>query len=385
MHHFAPEMQAGTPRRQVNTFSHSSGRWPESSHHHFSTASTPRDPSGSHPPEATPAGSAALPNALNSISKAGSKTMSIFKYNFRLNCLGSATFFAAIALMATAAFGGVVNHPDFSTAQVLFSGINESGADIPPGLFMPPDPVVSLTGSSNELAFFPNRFVITDQSLVFDLKSLSSQLGMFVGGKIVSGTGGPVGYELKTLDFNIQGAYDLYAPFASVPPSGATSVAQVQMSNVPLTIKVTGVNWGAYAGGTALGATMNVAPSTVTVTGPGGAESGVWSGSHAVDMAALRAAAGILPTDSITQIQIQATATVYAASMYASAQASVTNFDVQTNVEAVAVPEPPTVILAGLGAAAAAGHGLRRRKARRNAEAGADVVGDEIGAIALTA
>ena len=311
--------------------------------------------------------------------------MSIFKHTSRFNCLGSATFFAAIALMATAAFGGVVNHPDFSTAQVLFSGINESGADIPPGLFMPPDPVVSLTGSSNELSFFPNRFVITDQSLVFDLKSLSSQLGMFVGGKVVSGTGGPVGYELKTLDFNIQGAYDLYAPFDNIPPTGAVSVAQVQMSDVPLTIKVTGVNWGAYAGGTALGATMTVAPSTVTVVGPGGTNSGVWSGSYAVDMAALRAAAGILPTDSITQIQIQATATVYAASMYASAKASVTNFDVQTNVEAVAIPEPPTVILAGLGAAAAAGHGLRRRKARRNADAGADVVGDEIGAIALTA
>lgn len=311
--------------------------------------------------------------------------MSIFNHTSRLNCLGSAAFFAAIALMATAAFGGVVNHPDFSTDQVLFSGINESGADIPPGLFMPPDPVVSLTGSSNQLAFFPNRFVITDQSLNFDLKSLSSQLGMFVSGKVVSGTAGPIGYELESLNLNIKGAYDLFAPFASVPPSGAQSLAQVQMSNVPLTIKVTGVNWGSYAGGAPFGATMNVAPNTVTAVGPSGAASGVWSGSYAVDMNALRAAAGILPTDSITQIQIQATTTVYAASMFASAKASVTNFDVQTNVEAVAIPEPPTVILAGLGVAAVVGQGYRRRKSRRNAEAGSEMNGDEIGAIALTA
>jgi len=311
--------------------------------------------------------------------------MSMLNQTSRLNCLGSAAFFAAIALMATVAFGGTVSHPDFSTDQVSFTGITESGADIPPGLFMPPDPVVSLSGSSNELSFFPNRFVITDQSLNFDLKSLSSQLGMFVNGKVVSGTSGPVGYELESLNLNIKGAYDLFAPFTNIPPSGATSLAQVQMSDVPLTIKVTGVNWAAYAGGIALGATIDVAPNDVTAVGPNGAASGIWSGSYAVDMNALRAAAGILPTDSITQIQIQATATVYAASMYASAQASVTNFDVQTNVEAVAIPEPPTVILAGLGVAAAVGQGYRRRKSRRNAEAGAEMAGDEIGAIALTA
>ncbi|MFO0424262.1 MAG: PEP-CTERM sorting domain-containing protein [Planctomycetia bacterium] len=323
---------------------------------------------------------------MNSITKTGFKTISNFRNTSRCNCLGSATAFAALALMATAAFGGVVNHPDFSTDQVAFTGINESGADIPPGLFMPPDPTVTLSGSSNELSFFPNRFVITDQSLNFDLKSLSSQLGMFVNGKIVSGTAGPIGYELETLRLNIKGAYDLFAPFTNIPPSGATSLAQVQMSNVPLTIKVTGINWGPYAGGIPLGATINVAPNTVTVVGPNGADSGIWSGSYAVDMNALRAAAGILPTDSITQIQIQATATVYAASLFASAKASVTNFDIQTETAPVPVPEPPTIILAGLGAAAAVGHGYRRRKLRQRDEEGSN--GEwtaEEGAIALTA
>jgi hypothetical protein len=311
--------------------------------------------------------------------------MSMFSNNSRHNCFGSAALFAVLGLMATAAFGGVVSHPPFSTDQVAFTGITESTIS-GTGLFIPPDPVASLSGSSNELAFYPNRFILTDQSLSFDIKSLSSQLGMFVSGKVVSGTAGPIGYELETLNLNIKGSYSLLAPFATVPPPGSgASEALVQMNNVPLTIKVTGVNWSEYARGIALGATLNVSPNNVTAVGPNGSASGIWSGSYAVDMNALRAAAGILPTDSITQVQIQATATVYAASMYASAQSSVTNFDVQTNVEAVAVPEPPTVILAGLGVAAAVGQGYRRRKSRRNAEAGAEMASDEIGAIALTA
>ncbi|MFM8436161.1 MAG: PEP-CTERM sorting domain-containing protein, partial [Planctomycetia bacterium] len=122
-----------------------------------------------------------------------------------------------------------------------------------------------------------------------------------------------------------------------------------------------------------------------TIVSPPGPSSGNWSGSFAVDMNALRSAAGILPTDSITQIQITATPVVYAASQFASARVSVTGLDVQTNVEAVAIPEPPTVILAGLGVAAAVGQGYRRRKSQRNAQAGAEMVGDETGAIALTA
>jgi hypothetical protein len=310
--------------------------------------------------------------------------MSMFSNNSRHNCLGSAALFAVLGLIASAACGGVMSHSDFQTDQVLFSDITESGPDVPPGLFMPPDPTVSSSGSTNELAFFPNRFILTDQAQTFDLKSLSSQLGMFVSGKIVSGTGGLTGYELESMSFNIAGAYNLYAPFTNIPPSGATSLAQVQMSNVPLTIKVTGVNWNSYAGGTVLTGTMNVTPSSVTATGPDGADSGTWTGSYAVDMNALRAAAGILPTDYISQIQIQATASVFAASLYASAQASVTNFEVQTDTAPVAVPEPPTVILAGLGAAAAVGHSYRRRK-QRQAGSESMMAGDDNGAIALTA
>jgi hypothetical protein len=322
---------------------------------------------------------------LNSISKAGSKTMSIFNHTSRLNCLGSAAFFAASALMATAAFGGTVNHGNFTTDQVTFRDVSESGDDVPPGWFAPPAPVPGSSGSTNELAFFPNRFIVTGTDQSFGLATLSSQLGLFTAGRIVSGSAGPVGYELKNLNLSITGAYDLFAPFTNVPPLGTTSIAMVQMNNVPLSIKVTGVNWASYASGLPLTTEIAVAPSTDTVSGPAGAKSGNWSGSYAVNWNDLRAAAGLQPGDYITEIQIQATATVHAASMFASAKASVTNFDIQTETAPVAVPEPPTVILAGLGVAAAVGQGYRRRKSRRNAEAGTEMVGDEIGAIALTA
>lgn len=384
MHHFAPEMQGAVAmpsRPEVSLLTPGHGR--VSSRHHFSTAHAPWDPSGSSRPKATLAGGNPPPNALNSITKTVSRTM---KSPSHFRSLGGVALFAAVVSAATA-FGGTVSHGNFSTSKVSFRDVTESGADIPPGLFIPPTPTLLETGNRSELSFFPNRFVLTDQSFAFQLKSLSSQLGMFVAGKtVLSGSGGATAYELTSLTLNVKGAYELYAPFSNIPPSGATSVAQAQMSNVPLTIKVTGVNWESYAGGIALGTEIAVTPSTQTVSGPNGSASGIWSGSYSVDWAALRVQAGIQPTDYITEIQIQATPAVHAASMFASAQASVTNFDVQTNTAPVAVPEPPTIILAGLGAAAAVGHGYRRRKLRHRDGEGSDGEwNDEEGAIALTA
>ena len=300
-----------------------------------------------------------------------------FVSDFKFNSLGTAVVFAAIAVMATAAFGGTVNHGDFTSGgNANFRQVTESGSDVPPGLFAPPTPTASASGDLSQLAFFPDRYILTDQAAAFDLKSLSSQLGMYV--TAVSDTAA----TMNAVNFHIAGGYDLYAPFTNIPPGSTTSIAQVQMSNVPLTIRVTGVNQSPWAGGAPLGATMTVIPSDVTVVGPNGSASGVWQGSHSVDMAALRAAAGLSPTDKITEIQIQAPTSVHAASMYARAQASVTNFEVQANV---AVPEPPTMVLAGFGVAATIGHSLRRRMMRRNAEVGAELGCDGIGAIALTA
>jgi len=295
--------------------------------------------------------------------------------NFKFDSLGTAMFFVAVAVMATAAFGGTINHGSYAAGTVTFRDVTESGPDIPPGLFVPPAPVPSYTAPTNELAFFPTDFILTDQSLAFDLKSKSSQIGMFA-----TTVPDPTA-AITAVNLNIAGLYDVYAPFASVPPSGATSVAQVQMSNVPLTIKVTGVNGSPYAIGSPLTATMPVAPNEVTVVGPGGAAAGTWSGSFAANMAALRAAAGLLPTDRITELQIQANPAIHAASVYATARAQVTNYNVQVN----AVPEPPTMVLAGLGVAATVGHSLRRRMMRRNAEAGSEMVGGNFGAVALTA
>lgn len=301
--------------------------------------------------------------------------------------LGGAALFAAVVVSAATAFGGSVSHGNFSTDRVVFRDVTEAGADIPPGLFAPPNPTPLESGSSSELTFFPNRFILTDQAAAFELKSLSSQLGMFVAGRTVfSGSGGATAFELQSLTLNIKGAYNLYAPFASVPPTNAQSIAQVQMSDVPVSVKVTGINWQSYAGGSALSGAIDVTPSDVTVVGPNGSASGNWTGSYSIDWAALRVQAGILPTDYITEIQIQATPTVYAASMFASAQASVTNFDVQTNTAPVAVPEPPTIILASLGAVAVVANGYRRKKQRRAGDAEPSIdENEDAGAIALTA
>jgi hypothetical protein len=145
------------------------------------------------------------------------------------------------------------------------------------------------------------------------------------------------------------------------------------------------VNWVPYSGGSSINRSMPIVPSDVTQTGPAGsAQTGGWAGTDTIDWVALRVAAGIAPGDFVTELSIQYTGQIAAASVYGAAETRVTYLSVNNPVDPVAVPEPPTVILAGLGAAAAFGHGYRRRKQR---QAGSESMkaGDDNGAIALTA
>jgi hypothetical protein len=71
--------------------------------------------------------------------------------------------------------------------------------------------------------------------------------------------------------------------------------------------------------------------------------------------------------------------------VYGQARTSVTNFNVNAPVDLVAVPEPPTLILAGLGAAGVLANGYRRRKQRQPAGDDASVEDSMTGAIASQA
>ena len=294
--------------------------------------------------------------------------------------------FALLAVSATAAFGGSINHGSFEGTKAIYRNVTESGPSIPPGLFVPPDPIYTQTPNP-QLTFLPLNFVQTDQSTSFDLKTKSSLIAFAVGAKTIVGDPDYRGYALTGNTINLAGTYNVYAPFGAGDRGVGTpaSLAKVSMA-AAYTIQVTGVNWLPYSGGSALNRSMTITPSDVTITGPQNSSvNGNWAGTSAIDWSDVRLAAGIGSGDHITELSIQLTTDIAAAGVYGVARTTVTNLNVINPVDPVAVPEPPTVILAGLGAAAALGHGYRRRKFRRNAGAGTEIDSDETGANALTA
>ncbi|NBW96875.1 MAG: PEP-CTERM sorting domain-containing protein [Planctomycetia bacterium] len=251
---------------------------------------------------------------------------------------------------------------------------------------MPQTPVYSQVPNP-QLTFLPTTFVQTDQSTSFDLKTKSSLLSFAVGSKQIVGDPNYTGYALAGNVFQIAGTYSVWAPFGAgdMGAGSPASIAKVAMSS-NYSLQVTGVNWHAYAGGSPLTRSITIVPSDVTVTGPqGSATNGTWTGTDAINWNDVRLAAGVGAGDAITEISLQFSTDIAAAGVYGSARTQVTNLNVTNAVQPVAVPEPPTVILAGLGAAAAVGHGYRRRKLRRDAAVNGLVDDQDEGAIALTA
>jgi hypothetical protein len=153
------------------------------------------------------------------------------------------------------------------------------------------------------------------------------------------------------------------------------------------TVQVTGVNWQPFSGGASVNGMITITPASYQLTGPqAGYSNGNWSGSSLIDWDAVRTAAGVSNSDHITDIRIQLTADVSAAGLYGYARTSLTNFSVENPTAPVAVPEPPTIILAGLGAVAVVANGFRRKKQRQPMATGLLLnQADEAGAIALTA
>lgn len=304
--------------------------------------------------------------------------MSMFKHTSRFNCLGSAAFFAVTAVMATAAFGGSIPVGTFETGKGGFIGVHESG---PPANYTPPTPQFA-DNPGLQLIFTPAGFtqfiVETSGTTPFDFQYKTGQVTLPMITKPTAGDPAQLGWEMTGLSLNLAGTYGLSVPFdggkAKVSMAGQYTVQVTQLDWQPVSIP------GLYT------SPFVVVPDTVTTAvATTGFVNGTWSGSVNVDWAALRSVSGILPGQHITGATVQFTTDIGAASQFGVARTSVTNFTVNSPIAPVAVPEPPTVILAGLGVAAAVGQGYRRRKSRRSAGAGADMIGDENGAIALTA
>jgi hypothetical protein len=294
----------------------------------------------------------------------------------------------AAALIGGPASAGSINWGTFGGVKAEYKNVTESGPDIAPpatGLYVPQTPIYTETPNP-QLTFLPENFVQTDQNVVFDLQSKSALLAFAVAAKPIVGDPGYLGYALTGNTINMAGTYSVWAPFGAGEMGAGSPASQAKVTmSANYTIQVTGVNWLPYSGGSAINRAMPIVPSDVTVNGPqNAATTGSWSGTDSIDWVALRAAAGIAPGDFVTELSIQYTGQIGAAGVYGKAITQATNLNVSNPVEPVAVPEPPTLILAGLGAAAAVGHGYRRRKQRQ--ASGESMTNDsDDGVIALTA
>jgi hypothetical protein len=288
----------------------------------------------------------------------------------------------ATLVAASGALAGSLNLGDFEGPKAGFYDVVESGPMVPPSLYTPRTP--EYTEDPNpQLKFVPENFtqfiVETSGTTPFDLQYKTAQLTLPMLAKQLVGDPDYRGYAFTGATLHLAGTYSVFAPFAN-------SQAKVTMDG-QYTIQVTQVDWQPYSAVESFTSPFDVLPTSVTSVGPQDQQvAGNWEGNLSIDWAAVKSAAGLAAGQRITGATIQFTTDIAAASIYGMARTTVTNFNVNAPVEAVAVPEPPTIILAGLGAAAAVGHGIRRRKLRQRGADGSDAEWNaEEGAIALTA
>jgi len=275
------------------------------------------------------------------------------------------------------------------------------GVDTP--LLTPPPPTAEtiVTGPNSggvRVGFQPQSYsqVKTNSINEFDLASRATQVRLAAFGVGSSSDPAIRGFGLDTVTITIGGDLSVWAPLAK-PAQPYDSYAQANVA-ATYNLILQGVNWQNVPEVTRtfnLPLTLNTAgvetvhnSISVQAFGPGSKNLYTWYGNLTLDQNALRSAFGITdPEAVITQMSLSVASNISAVGVYGEGYAKVNNLGASVNGVAVqAVPEPPTIILAGLGAVAVVANGYRRKKQRRNEEA--DATGDETnetGAIALTA
>jgi len=362
--------------------------------------------------------------------------MSILNHTSRLNCLGSAVIVVAMALMATTASAATINYSTYvysgtdageaaewnslqtnlvANPKVQITQVIEDSSGNPPlnpdvPLLNPLIPSAATTSNGASVAFKPTAFVQVDTSGTgtagppFDMKTKTSNLTMLLtSARNTSGIDPDIaGYAIDNVNLQLTGLASVQAPFY-IPPT-FVSAAYAQM-NINFELTLNKLNFSDRAGGPLTKSVsvpltitnqstgdISTATSTWSTTAqavaPGGASGSYkWdTGVLSMDSAALRTLFGVTGGDQITEISLALVTSVTAAGIYGEGRSGIDQINASVGVAAVAVPEPPTIILAGLGAAAAVGHGYRRRKLRQRDADGSDAEWSaEEGAIALTA
>lgn len=293
---------------------------------------------------------------------------------------------SCLALTQTASAGTIVTRtydtPKAYGATVTFSEVLETATDppnvtlgaglTPPATWLyPPQPTVT---SDNKLSFNPINFTTTVSNLAYS--------GMHAIDDVKASILPDAGVGPMMLDVLIRGEWSFLPSQLSAAQASSTSMADFG-ATARLDIAIRGLS-GVPGDVNYSGLTPMLVDFSPQIISGSTNQSGTWQGRVTMSWDDIKTVLlpAALQTQQITKLNVSVRTDIFSESQYAQATTRVN----ELTIAAQPVPEPPTIILAGLGAAAAMGHGYRRRKLRqRNAEGSDAEWNSEEGAIALTA
>ena len=216
-------------------------------------------------------------------------------------------------------------------------------------VFMPDDPLANASGTTSTFSFNPTKFETSIAGGAWSIAATNGVVGLSLDANPGLYFDGPMVVNLNAV-----------AKFNYVVPLSTSSVGAV--FTAPFTLYVTEVDSAPFANSLLqYSSTVPITPSFITINGPlvppGGSET--MTGILSLDINAVKLHFGIGGGNNITGMRLQISPSLTVWGENASANISVNNFDVVTNV----VPEPSTYALLILGVGALALRSLRRRQA----------------------
>jgi hypothetical protein len=274
---------------------------------------------------------------------------------------------AAAMLPGTPAVAGSISYTDpgfTSGPHVQFLNVREEWDDemnrSTDPVFTPPPPTVTSVPFGTRLTLEPESFseVKTDSLSEIDIESKRSNFRMDVRASGASNDPDIAGYALDTLSFTLGGELSVWAPLTS-PPVDSYASSGVSAS---YSLVLKSINWTDVAAITV----DRAAPFTVTSGDLERSESGGFSvnqvGASAkenytfnsnvtLNQDDLKVLFGITDPDSyITEVAIAYTADISVAGIYGEGYGKVLNLGITATGQPIAVPEPSTLAMLGLGA-----------------------------------
>ena len=298
---------------------------------------------------------------------------------------------SASCLLATVSMAGTINYTDpllTSSPYIKFNNVREEWNDAlnesPDPVLTPPPPSVSLFANGTGILFQPENFakVETTSTNQFDLKSKATTLRIDAQGQSPGIDPGILGYALNDVTFTIGGDLTVWAPL-SQPAQPYNSYAQANVA-AQYTIVLKQVNWANVQEVTVTNSMplelvtsslgRSIEPTiSVEAFGPGAKQFYTWNGNFVLTQSMLKSLFNITDPDQyVTEAALAFATNISVVGVYGEGYVKVNNIGVSSNSVAIQpVPEPPTVILAGLGAAAVVGSGWRRKMLKRKSNDGA--------------